>query len=143
MPSYQLAVVVDDAANNVTDVLRGDDLLDSSARQILLYRHLGSPVPRWWHVPLVYGPDGKRLAKRNGGGEILRYRDAGISPDRVIGLIAYWCGMTTELQPLSSADFMNRINEDILKDMVRRECDSAGRTVFTEKEDQWLTEGSP
>ena len=143
MPSYQLAVVVDDAASKVTDVVRGDDLLDSSARQMLLYRHLGCSAPRWWHVPLVYGPDGKRLAKRNGGGEILRYRDAGVPRDRVIGLIAYWCGITTKLHPLSTADFMNRMHEDILKDMVRRERNTPGHIVFTEQEDRWLIEGSP
>ncbi len=143
MPSYQLAVVVDDAASGVTDVVRGDDLLDSSARQIRLYRHLGCPIPRWWHIPLVYGPDGKRLAKRNGGGEILRYRDAGVSPDRVIGLIAHWCGMSDALGPLSSADFIERVDEDILKGMVQREQGTVGRRVFSEKEDQWLTEGSP
>jgi glutamyl/glutaminyl-tRNA synthetase len=55
MPAYQLAVVVDDARQGVTDVIRGADLLPSAARQALLYRALGLAPPRWWHLPLVSG----------------------------------------------------------------------------------------
>ncbi|HEY7629995.1 MAG TPA: tRNA glutamyl-Q(34) synthetase GluQRS [Thermoleophilaceae bacterium] len=65
-PAYQLAVVVDDADQGVTEVVRGDDLLDSTPRQIKLCRLLGMDVPRYAHVPLVLGPDGSRLAKRHG-----------------------------------------------------------------------------
>jgi glutamyl-tRNA synthetase len=67
-PAYQLAVVVDDADMGVTDVVRGDDLLDSAPRQVLLYRALGlaGRVPKYYHLPLVVGPDGRRLAKRHG-----------------------------------------------------------------------------
>jgi glutamyl-tRNA synthetase len=64
VPAYQLAVVVDDAAQGVGEVVRGDDLLDSTPRQIFLARLLGLPVPRYAHVPLVFGADGERLAKR-------------------------------------------------------------------------------
>jgi glutamyl-tRNA synthetase len=64
--AYQLAVVVDDAAQGVTQVVRGADLLDSVGRQVLLMRALGYPEPVWAHVPLVLGPDGRRLAKRHG-----------------------------------------------------------------------------
>jgi glutamyl-tRNA synthetase len=65
-PAYQLAVVVDDADQAVTEVVRGDDLLDSTARQIELCRLLGLDAPSYAHVPLVLGPDGSRLAKRHG-----------------------------------------------------------------------------
>jgi glutamyl/glutaminyl-tRNA synthetase len=65
-PAYQLAVVVNDAAQGVGEVVRGADLLDSTPRQILLQRLLGLPEPRYAHVPLVLGPDGRRLAKRHG-----------------------------------------------------------------------------
>jgi glutamyl-tRNA synthetase len=65
-PAYQLAVVVDDADQGVREVVRGDDLLDSTPRQIELARLLGLPQPRYAHVPLVLGPDGARLAKRHG-----------------------------------------------------------------------------
>jgi glutamyl-tRNA synthetase len=65
-PAYNLAVVVDDAAQGVGEVVRGDDLLDSTPRQLFLARALGLPEPRHAHVPLVLGPDGARLAKRHG-----------------------------------------------------------------------------
>ena len=64
--AYQLAVVVDDALMGITDVLRGADLAPSTPRQILLYRALGLSPPRFWHVPLMLGEDGQRLAKRDG-----------------------------------------------------------------------------
>jgi glutamyl-tRNA synthetase len=65
-PAYQLAVVVDDAMQDIGEVVRGADLLDSTPRQIQLHRVLGLPSPGYAHVPLVLGPDGRRLAKRHG-----------------------------------------------------------------------------
>jgi glutamyl-tRNA synthetase len=67
VPAYQLAVVVDDAAQGIGEVVRGADLADSTPRQILLARLLGLPTPTYAHVPLVLAPDGRRLAKRDGG----------------------------------------------------------------------------
>ena len=64
--AYNLAVMVDDAAQGIGEVVRGADLLDSTPRQVLLARLLGLPEPSWAHVPLVLGPDGARLAKRHG-----------------------------------------------------------------------------
>jgi glutamyl-Q tRNA(Asp) synthetase len=64
--AYQLAVVVDDADQGVTDVVRGEDLADNTARQILLQRALGLPTPRYLHTPLVRAPDGQKLSKQNG-----------------------------------------------------------------------------
>jgi glutamyl-Q tRNA(Asp) synthetase len=64
--AYQLAVVVDDAAQGITDVVRGEDLADNTARQIVLQRALGLPTPRYLHTPLVLGPNGEKLSKQNG-----------------------------------------------------------------------------
>jgi glutamyl-Q tRNA(Asp) synthetase len=64
--AYQLAVVVDDAAQDVTDVVRGEDLCDNTARQIVLQQALGLPTPRYLHTPLVRGPNGEKLSKQNG-----------------------------------------------------------------------------
>ena len=82
-PAYQLAVVVDDAAMEVTDVVRGDDLLDSAPRQRLLYDALGlaERVPTYYHLPLVTGPDGRRLAKRHGDTRLSHYRGCGVAVD--------------------------------------------------------------
>jgi glutamyl-tRNA synthetase len=91
--SYQLAVVVDDAASGITDVLRGDDLLSSTPRQLQLYEALGYTAPRFWHVPLVLGEDGKRLAKREGAFAIAELRERGLAVERVLGLLAAWSGL--------------------------------------------------
>jgi glutamyl-tRNA synthetase len=95
VPSYQLAVAVDDAAMGVTDVVRGDDLLPSAARQILLYRALGHEPPRFAHVPLVVGPDGERLAKRHGALSLGDLRDRGANPQAVCGLLAALSGLAS------------------------------------------------
>jgi glutamyl-tRNA synthetase len=91
--SYQLAVVVDDADLQVTHVLRGEDLLASTPRQLQLARALGLSVPRYAHVPLLLGPDGKRLAKRNGPPSLSELRQRGVPPERLLGLLAGWAGL--------------------------------------------------
>lgn len=105
-PAYQLAVVVDDARQGVTRVVRGDDLLESAARQILLYEALGlGPPPRYCHLPLVRGADGRRLAKRHGDTRLSRYREAGVRPERVVALIGRWCGVSDAKAALPARDF--------------------------------------
>jgi glutamyl-tRNA synthetase len=93
--AYQLAVVVDDLAAQVTEIVRGSDLLESTFRQIHLYEALGAAgnIPRYTHLPLVVGPDGRRLAKRHGDTRIALYRDRGVPRARVLALLAKWCGM--------------------------------------------------
>lgn len=111
--AYQLAVVVDDADLGVTDVVRGDDLLDSTPRQLLLYRALGmaEKAPSYSHLPLVVGPDGRRLAKRHGDTRLAFYRDRGVPPGRVLALLARWSGMVVAVEAkrpdeLGPADFL-------------------------------------
>jgi glutamyl-tRNA synthetase len=107
IPAYQLAVVVDDAVMGVTDVVRGDDLLSSTARQLLLYRALELPAPRFAHVPLVLGPDGARLSKRHGAIGIRALRERGLSARRVVGLLAATLGLVpagTECLPRELVD---------------------------------------
>jgi glutamyl-tRNA synthetase len=88
VPAYQLAVVVDDAAMEIGEVVRGDDLLASTGRQLLLYRALGLRAPRFAHVPLVVGEDGQRLAKRHGALSLGELRERGADPRAVVGLLA-------------------------------------------------------
>jgi len=92
-PAYQLAVVADDLAQGVTEVVRGDDLIPSTARQILVHRALGETPPAYGHVPLVVGTDGKRLAKRFGDAQIATLRARGVPPERIIGVLAEWSGL--------------------------------------------------
>lgn len=105
--AYQLAVVVDDAAMGVTHVLRGDDLLDSTPRQILLYRALGLEPPQFAHVPLLVGPDGGRLSKRHGSVAIAGLRRAGARPEAVIGYLAALSGLVPPGTRARPADLLD------------------------------------
>lgn len=86
VPAYELAVVVDDAAMGVTEVVRGADLLLSTARQRLLYQALDLVEPAFFHTPLVAGPDGQRMAKRNQSASIQELRASGQTPDQVLAM---------------------------------------------------------
>jgi glutamyl-tRNA synthetase len=92
--AYQLAVVVDDLAMGVTEVVRGSDLLASSPRQALLAALLGGTPPRWAHVPLVVTADGARLAKRDRGITLREHRTAGVEPAAVVDALARLLGLT-------------------------------------------------
>ena len=133
LPAYQLAVVVDDARQGVTDVVRGEDLLASAARQDLLYELLGlGPPPRYQHLPLVVGPDGLRLAKRHGDTRIAAYREAGVPAGRVIGLLAHWCGMNEVRAPMAAGEFLKRFDADRLP---------RGPVVLAAGDEAWLRGG--
>ena len=86
MPAYELAVVVDDVAMGITEVVRGEDLLRSTARQLLVYRALGAPPPAWCHLPLVRDAEGRRLAKRHQAQAIRELRARGLTPAEVLAL---------------------------------------------------------
>lgn len=132
-PSYQLAVVIDDHRQGVTDIVRGDDLLDSAARQLLLYRALDmTPEPAHTHLPLVLGADGKRLAKRHGDTRIDSYRSGGVAPEAIIGLLAAWCGIAPpgrRRREMTAAEFQEAFD---LSKMPRSPA------VFTQEDDEWL-----
>ena len=91
--AYQLAVVVDDGAMGITQVLRGADLLPSTARQILLHRLLGQPVPRWAHAPLVIAANGERLSKRDQSLSLSALRARGADPRQVVAHLAKLSGL--------------------------------------------------
>lgn len=91
--AYQLAVVVDDARQGVNEVVRGDDLLPSAARQWHVQRLLWLPRPRWWHVPLVQDEDGVRLAKRRDSTSLAELRAEGVDPRAIVAWAARTCGL--------------------------------------------------
>jgi glutamyl-tRNA synthetase len=130
VPAYQLAVVVDDARQGVTEVVRGDDLLDSAARQMLLYEALNAaPLPRYTHLPLVVGPDGRRLAKRHGDSRVDYYRGKGVPPQAITGLVACWCGAVPNPRPMTAVEFTAAFDLSRIPRSLR---------YFTPKEDAWL-----
>lgn len=92
---YQLAVVVDDARVGINEVLRGDDLDPSTARQVLLQDALGLPHPTWVHVPLVLDEAGRRLAKRDAARSLVSLREAGADPERIVHWAASSAGVPT------------------------------------------------
>jgi glutamyl-tRNA synthetase len=98
--AYQLAVVVDDAEQGVGEVVRGADLVDSTPRQLLLFRLLELATPRYTHVPLVLGPDGARLAKRHGAATLA---DRHEPPSATLALLARSLGLADESQAVRSA----------------------------------------
>jgi len=129
-PSYQLAVVVDDARQGVTQIVRGNDLLDSAARQLQLMVPLGvAPIPGYFHLPLVRGEDGKRLAKRHGDTRVDSYFAAGVSPKRIIALLARWSGIPDAAEEMTAEEFARAF------DLSRLPSDDV---VFTMQDDQWL-----
>jgi len=122
---YQLAVAVDDAAMGITDVLRGDDLLDSTPRQALILRALDLPVPRYTHIPLLYGPDGRRLSKRHGAPTIADMRETGVRPEQVVGLLAFLAGQIDRPENISARELiplfdLSRVHREgiLLKDLT-------------------------
>jgi glutamyl-tRNA synthetase len=145
--AYQLAVVVDDLAAGITDIVRGNDLLESTFRQLLIYDALrpsffspapGNPgegrgggfLPHYIHLPLVVGQDGRRLAKRHGDTRIETYRRQGVARGRILSLLAKWCGIE---------DWENPIEDP--HDLIRRfelTRIPPSPVVFTLADDAWL-----
>ncbi len=116
--AYQLASVVDDALTGATDVVRGADLVDSTARQIALFRSLGYPAPRFWHVPLMTDDSGEKLSKRHGAESLDALKNRGMDASCVIGLLAGSLGVCLQKSRMSAAELALRLAE--------KECNLAG-----------------
>jgi len=132
--AYQLAVVVDDAETGVDAIVRGDDLLDSAARQVHLRRllHL-TPGPAYWHLPLIVGPDGRRLAKRHGDTRLATYRARGVPPERICGLLGMWSGILDRPREATIGELLARF------DLTRLPKDPI---AFTPADERFLGAGS-
>ena len=120
---YTLACVVDDALTGVTEVVRGDDLLAATPAQILLFRALGpwfarigraASLPAFCHVPLVVGPDGRRLAKRHGDTRISSLRALGVTPEEVLGVLAASCGWASPGERVTLRGLLPRFSLDAM-----------------------------
>lgn len=123
MYAYQLAVVVDDLAMEVNEVVRGTDLLSSTSRQIMLIDALGGQVPEYAHVPLVRNAKGEKLSKRDESLTLRSLRDSGVLPEQLLGYMAYSLGLIESLRPCTVQDVLEnfsweRINreDEILPD---------------------------
>jgi len=113
-PAYNLAVVVDDADQEIGEVVRGDDLLATTPRQVLLGQWLGFDRPAYAHVPLVLGPDGERLAKRHGSVSLEDQARAGRRPGVVLSLLAESLGLAEAGEPVDLSALLARFDPDRL-----------------------------
>src|SRR6185503_2871979 len=111
LPAYQLAVVVDDATDGVTEVVGGDDLLPSTARQKVLQEALGLAPPGWWHVPLVADEKGRRLAKRADDVSLFELRARGMDPRAIVGWAARVSGVA-DVSHATAAEVVSQFSFD-------------------------------
>ena len=109
--AYQLAVVVDDGQSGVTQVVRGRDLLSSTPAQLYLYRLLGLPAPKFYHVPMLLAPDGRRLSKRDRDLDLGELRKLW-PPEQIIGLLAHLCGLIPRWEKVSAAELAEEFSWD-------------------------------
>ncbi len=129
-PTYNLAVTCDDAEMRITLVLRGDDHLSNTPKQILLHRALGNPVPTYAHVPLILGPDGKRLSKRHGATAVGDYEKEGVLPQAMFNFLA--------LLGWSPGDDREIFGRDELVGVFSLERVLKKSSVFDSRKLQWL-----
>ncbi len=134
--AYQLAVVVDDIAMGIREVVRGNDLLASTGAQLLLYHALEAPPPAFLHVPLLLDENGERLAKRRGSLTLAALRNASVPAPRVTGLLAYSLGLTDRLAELTPRELLADLPADWLA-CLRRENQPLNSRLLA-----WLKGGS-
>jgi glutamyl-tRNA synthetase len=129
-PIYNLAVVSDDIAMGITLVMRGDDHVSNTPKQILLYEALGAPLPRFAHLPNIHGPDGKKLSKRHGATAVADYQHMGILPEAMLNFIALlgW-SPGNDIEVMSVAEMIERFSSDNL---------SKNAAVFDMKKLEWM-----
>jgi glutamyl-tRNA synthetase len=134
-PTYQLSVVADDLDMQITHVVRGDDHISNTPKQILIYRALGGPEPRFAHVPLILGPDKKRLSKRHGATSVMEYARQGFLPEAMTNFLALlgW-------SPGAAAADLEVFSRDELVSMFALEGISGGNAVFNPEKLDWFNQ---
>ena len=152
-PTYNFAVVCDDVSMRMTHIIRGDDHLSNTPRQVLVYEALGYPVPTFAHIPMICGPDGKKLSKRHGAASVEEYRDMGYLPDALFNYLALlgWApdGETTvfsrdEMARLFTLEHVGKnpssLDYDKLQWMNNRYVQSMGAEAFAQAVAPYLVE---
>jgi glutamyl-tRNA synthetase len=131
-PTYQLSVVGDDIDMAITHVIRGDDHISNTPKQILLYRALGAELPRFAHVPLILGVDRKRLSKRHGATSVMEYARQGYVPEAVTNFLA--------LLGWSPGDDRELFTRDEIASIFTLEAISGGGAVFNPEKLDWFNQ---
>jgi len=129
-PTYNFACVIDDADMKITHVIRGDDHISNTPKQIAIYEALNFPIPKFAHIPLIMGPDGGRLSKRHGATSIMEYRQMGYLPDALVNFLALmgWApGGDREILPV----------KDIIKEFTLEKVNKTS-AIFSIDKLNWL-----
>lgn len=132
-PTYHLSVVCDDVDMGITHVVRGDDHVSNTPKQLLLYDALGAPVPRFAHVPLIMGPDKKRLSKRHGATSVMEYARQGYLPEAMVNFLALlgWSPGSGDQELFSRSDLIARFSLEGI---------SGGNAVFNVEKLDWFNQ---
>src|SRR3984893_2135908 len=131
-PTYQLSVVSDDVEMAITHVVRGDDHISNTPKQILLYRAIGAPLPQFAHVPLILGPEKKRLSKRHGATSVIEYARQGYLPEAMVNFLA--------LLGWSPGGDRELFTRDELVKAFALEGISGGNAVFNPEKLEWFNQ---
>ena len=129
-PIFYLANAVDDDDSGITDVIRGEDHLTNTAKQIEILKALNKPVPRYAHLPLVFGPDGRKLGKRHGAASILEFRDLGYLPETMLNFLV--------LIGWSLDDKTTILSHDELVEHFTIERVNKSKGIFDHKKLEWM-----
>jgi glutamyl-tRNA synthetase len=132
-PTYQLSVVADDIDMGITHVVRGDDHISNTPKQILIYRAAGAPIPEFAHVPLILGPDKKRLSKRHGATSVMEYARQGYLPEAMVNFL-------TLLGWSPGAGDQEMFTRQELIDAFALEGISGGNAVFSPEKLDWFNQ---
>jgi glutamyl-tRNA synthetase len=132
LPTYHLSVVVDDIDMAITHVVRGDDHISNTPKQVLLYQAFGKPAPAFAHVPLIMGPDKKRLSKRHGATSVMEYERLGYLPEAMVNFLA--------LLGWSPGGDREVLSRDELKQLFTLEGISGGNAVFNAEKLDWFNQ---
>lgn len=130
MPTYNFAAVIDDAAMEMTHIIRGDDHISNTPRQIQVYEALGLPLPKFAHVPMILGADKTRLSKRHGATAVGQYREAGYLPETMVNYLALLGWSLNATETVFS-------REELIKHFTLERC-SKNPAVFDPKKLEWL-----
>jgi len=132
-PTYQLSVVVDDVDMEITEVVRGDDHISNTPKQVLLYQAMGAPVPAFAHVPLILGPDKKRLSKRHGATSVGEYDTQGYLPEAMVNFLALlgWSPGSGDQEVFSRDELVARFTLEGI---------SGGNAVFNQEKLDWFNQ---
>lgn len=130
LPTYNFAAVIDDAAMEITHIIRGDDHISNTPRQIQVYQALGLALPQFAHVPMILGPDKTRLSKRHGATSVGEYRKAGYLPEAMVNYLALLGWSLNATETVFS-------REDLVRHFTLERC-SKNPAVFDPKKLEWL-----